>query len=125
MSSEAVHFIAEKSLTLFKELLIPAAVIVACTVAPPGIIAGVGFTTGGVVAGSAAAGVQSFIGNVAAGSAFAALQSLGTVPIMTATVGAVVGASGLAVGYGVATASTVAGTLSTVAAKAAAGVILL
>ena len=125
MISEAVHFIAEKSLTLLKELFIPAAVMVACAVAPPAIIAGAGFTTGGVAAGSAAAGAQSFIGNVAAGSAFATLQSLGTVPLMTAAVGAAVGASGLAVGCGVAAASTVVGTLSSVAVKAAAAVVLL
>ncbi|SRR5258706_2561402 len=91
MISEAVHFITENSLTLLKELLIPAAVLLVCTVAPPAIIAGVGFTTGGVAAGSAAAGVQAGIGNVAAGSAFAAFQSLGTVPLTTAGVGAVVG----------------------------------
>ncbi|XP_067944211.1 interferon alpha-inducible protein 27-like protein 2A isoform X2 [Watersipora subatra] len=57
----------------------------------------VGFTAGGVAAGSIAAAIQSVIGNVAAGSVFAALQSAGAVGIAgaatagaaaTATVGA-------------------------------------
>ena len=41
------------------------------------IVAGVGFTSQGVLAGSIAAGVQSGIGNVVAGSAFAGLQAIG------------------------------------------------
>jgi hypothetical protein len=36
-----------------------------------------GFTAGGIVAGSAAAAMQAAIGNVAAGSGFAAMQSFG------------------------------------------------
>jgi hypothetical protein len=36
-----------------------------------------GFTTGGIAAGSAAAGMQAAIGNVVAGSGFAAMQSFG------------------------------------------------
>jgi hypothetical protein len=44
---------------------------------PPVILNGVGFTAGGVAAGSWAAGVQASIGNVAAGSLFAAAQSIG------------------------------------------------
>ena len=36
-----------------------------------------GFGTGGIAAGSVAAGIQSSIGNVAAGSVFAWLQSIG------------------------------------------------
>ena len=119
MSSEDVHFIAEKSLTLLKALLVLAAVMVACTIAPPAIIAGAGFTTGGVAAGSAAAGAQYFIGNVPGGSPFAALQSLGTSPLMTAAVGAAVGFITLAAAW------TVVGTLLTVAAKVAAAVVLL
>ncbi len=126
MIGEAVHFITENSLTPLKELLlIPAAVVLVCTVAPPAIIAGVGFTTGGVAAGSAAAGIQAAIGNVAAGSVFAVFQSLGTVPLTTAGVGAAVGASGVAAGYGAAAASTVVGSLSALAAKAAAVVVCL
>ena len=120
MIGEAVHFITGDFLTLLKELLKPAAVVVVCAVAPPAIIAGVGFTTGGVAAGSAAAGIHSIIGNVAAGSAFAVLQTLGTIPLTTAVVGAAVGAAGLAFGYSVATAPKVVGTLSSVALKAAA-----
>ena len=94
MSSKAAHFIAEKSLTLFKGLRIPAAVMVACAVALPAIIGGAGCTTGGVAADSAAAGAQSFIANLAAGGAFAALQFLVTVPLTTAGAGAGAGASG-------------------------------
>ena len=120
LSEAAVHFIAENFLTPLKELLVPAAVVLVCTVAPPAIIAGVGFTTGGVAAGSAAAGIQAGIGNVVAGSAFAVLQSLGTVPLTTAGAGAAVGAAGVAVGYGAAAASSVVGSLSAVAVKAAA-----
>lgn len=40
-------------------------------------ISAFGFSTGGVVAGSAAAGVQSSIGAVGAGSVFSFFQSLG------------------------------------------------
>ena len=120
MIGEAAHFITGKFLTLLKEFLIPAAVIAVCTVAPPAIIAGVGFTTGGVAAGSVAAGIQATIGNVVAGSAFAALQALGTAPLVTAGVGAAVGATGVAVGYGAAAVSTVFGSLSTIALKGAA-----
>jgi hypothetical protein len=100
MNSEAVHFITGHFLTLLtplKELLIPAIVVTVCTVAPPVIIAGFGFTTGGVAAGSAAATVHSFIENVPAGSVFAVLQSLGTAPLATAGIGALAaGAAALA-----------------------------
>ncbi|KAJ5196272.1 hypothetical protein N7449_006751 [Penicillium cf. viridicatum] len=41
------------------------------------ILSGLGFSAGGVVAGSYAAGVQSSIGNVAAGSLFVTGQSAG------------------------------------------------
>lgn len=50
--------------------------LVAVAVAPAALTV-VGFSSGGVVAGSIAAGVQSSIGNVAAGSIFATLQSVG------------------------------------------------
>ena len=97
MLSEAVHSITGNFLTLLKELIIPAAVVVVCTVAPPAIIAWIGFTTGGdVAADSVAAGIHATIGNVVAGSAFAALQALGTAPLVTAGVGAAVGAAGVA-----------------------------
>ena len=59
-----------------------------------GIIAGVGlvpmalgFGTGGIVAGSVAAGVQSTIGNVAAGSAFSTLTSLGMTGVFSSLSG--------------------------------------
>ena len=120
MIGEAVYFITGNLLTLLKGLVIPAAVIVVCAVAPPAIIAGVGFTTGGVAAGSIAAGIHASIGNVAAGSAFAAFQALGTAPLTTAGAGAAVGATGVAVGYGTAAASTVVGALSPASLKAAA-----
>lgn len=42
-----------------------------------GALSSIGFTTGGVAAGSVAAGIQAGIGNVAAGSLFATAQSLG------------------------------------------------
>lgn len=41
------------------------------------ILAGIGFTAGGVLAGSIAAASQALIGNVAAGSLFAICQSIG------------------------------------------------
>jgi Interferon-induced 6-16 family len=71
-------------------------------VAPPALITAAGFGTGGVVAGSLAAGVQSRMGNVAPGSAFALLQYAGTVPLVSAGVGAAVGAGSLVLGYGAA-----------------------
>ncbi|KAH7098496.1 hypothetical protein BKA62DRAFT_367561 [Auriculariales sp. MPI-PUGE-AT-0066] len=48
-------------------------------VASPLILPVFGFTTGGIAAGSTAAGWQSAIGNVAGGSLFAVLQSAGAV----------------------------------------------
>ena len=55
-----------------------------------------GFGTGGIVAGSVAAGIQSLIGNVAAGSLFASLTSLGMTGTLAtvAGVGAAVGTAG-------------------------------
>ncbi|KAI5779090.1 hypothetical protein EDC01DRAFT_776641 [Geopyxis carbonaria] len=53
----------------------PALVAVAPAVLITPILAPLGFTSGGVVAGSAAAGIQSGIGSVAAGSTFAFCQS--------------------------------------------------
>ncbi|KAI8937285.1 hypothetical protein NX059_006493 [Plenodomus lindquistii] len=52
-------------------LIVPL-ILVACT---PAIFGAVGFGTGGIVAGSIAAGLQAGIGNVAAGSTFAVLTS--------------------------------------------------
>ena len=48
----------------------------------------IGFTSGGVTAGSLAAGIQSMIGNVAAGSLFAQLQSIGALGLGTVLGGA-------------------------------------
>ncbi|CBX91006.1 hypothetical protein IAQ61_002472 [Plenodomus lingam] len=47
-------------------------ILVACT---PAVLGVVGFGSGGIVAGSIAAGIQAGIGNVAAGSTFAVLTS--------------------------------------------------
>ncbi|PVG00924.1 hypothetical protein CPB86DRAFT_812772 [Serendipita vermifera] len=54
-------------------------------------LSAVGWTPGGVAAGSMVAGIYSSIGVVAAGSAFALLQSAGTAPLMTAAIGAAAG----------------------------------
>lgn len=51
----------------------------ACTSAA---LSAIGFTSGGVAAGSAAAGIQAGIGNVVVGSAFAGLQSLGATGVL-------------------------------------------
>ena len=58
-----------------------------------------GFGTAGIVAGSAAAGIQAAIGSVAAGSVFAVLTSLGMQGIFatSAVVELILGAGGLAV----------------------------
>ena len=66
-----------------------------------GIITVVGFTKGGIGAGTLAAAIQSGIGNVAAGSTFAALQSAGATGLVATvgTVGASVAVVGVA-GYG-------------------------
>lgn len=54
-----------------------------------------GFTAGGIAAGSAAAGWQSSIGAVAAGSLFAVLQSLGATGLGTLVFGGIGTALGL------------------------------
>ncbi|PVG00923.1 hypothetical protein CPB86DRAFT_782166 [Serendipita vermifera] len=64
-------------------------------VATPVALGVLGFSTGGVVAGSIAAGMQSGIGNVAAGSLFAMAQAAGTAPIVTGLhAGVAAGAAG-------------------------------
>jgi hypothetical protein len=55
-----------------------------------------GFTVGGLAAGSAAAAMQAAIGNVAAGSSFAAMQSFGA----TGFFNMVAGLGGAAAGAG-------------------------
>ena len=70
-----------------------------------GVIAGIalipitlGFGGAGIVAGSAAAGIQAAIGSVSAGSVFAICTSLGMTGVFasSAAVGAILGAGGLA-----------------------------
>jgi len=70
-----------------------------------GVIAGIallpitlGFGGAGIVAGSAAAGIQAAIGSVSAGSIFAICTSLGMTGVFasSAAVGAILGAGGLA-----------------------------
>ena len=75
-----------------------------------GVVAGaalipiaLGFGTAGVVAGSAAAAIQSGIGNVAAGSLFAICQSLGMTGFFATA--ATAGAAGAAAGAAGAAAS--------------------
>ena len=68
-----------------------------CVFAAPAVLGVVGFGSGGVVASSIAAGIQSTIGNVAAGSFFAVLQSVGAAGLGTAGMAAV-GAAGAAAG---------------------------
>ena len=64
-----------------------------------GLLAGAswmaGFTSSGVAAGSAAAGVQAVIGNVVAGSWFAALQSAGATTVLGTAAAPVIGAAGV------------------------------
>ena len=66
------------------------------------VVSALGFSSGGVVAGSTAAVIQAGIGNVAAGSAFAAFQSVAATGVV-ATVGPVALGAGVlgGVGYGV------------------------
>ena len=59
--------------------LVGAGISLGAVVVAPAVLTIVGFSSGGVVAGSIAAGVQSSIGNVAAGSMFATLQSIGAI----------------------------------------------
>ena len=72
--------------------------------APYVLLPVLGFGSGGVAAGSLAAGVQATIGNVAAGSMFAALQSAGAAGVSWLTTAAVA-AAGAAGGAGVAAAT--------------------
>ncbi|KAJ3267869.1 hypothetical protein HDV01_003871 [Terramyces sp. JEL0728] len=78
--------------------------VVGCTVAAllvlMGGLAAVGFESGGVVAGSIAAGIQSSIGSVAASSIFATCQSFGAAGL-TASATAATSAVGAGVGLGV------------------------
>lgn len=75
---------------------------VATSVGTGAALSAVGFTTGGVAAGSIAATMQASIGAVSAGSAFATAQSLGATGAFFGPVGLIAfGAVGLGVGAGV------------------------
>ncbi|CAG7853830.1 SubName: Full=Uncharacterized protein {ECO:0000313/EMBL:CCA67740.1} [Serendipita indica DSM 11827] len=82
-----------------KSVAVVSAGILIGAIALPVAVLIVGFSTGGVVAGSMAAGIQSGIGNVAAGSTFAAMQSIGTTPLTSVLYGGIIG--GAVVGGGV------------------------
>ena len=83
-----------------KNTMIGATVGVGIVVAAPLGLAALGFSAGGVVAGSAAAGIQSGIGSVAAGSTFATLQSAGAAGLAASTKAAmVVGPTAIGRGY--------------------------
>lgn len=73
-------------------------------IAVPAALSVIGFTSGGVVGGSIAAGMMSSVGNVAAGSAIATMQSIGAAGL---------GATGTAVG------GVVSGAVGSVVAKIA------
>jgi len=68
----------------------------AAVVAAPAVLSGVGFTAGGVAAGSLAASIQSVFygGSVAAGSAFALAQSAGAAGIGLGSNAAISGITG-------------------------------
>jgi len=70
----------------------------AAVIAAPYAIAAAGFTAAGVLAGSAAAFVQSIFGNIAAGSLFAGLQSAGAAGLGAGTLTSIAGAAGAACG---------------------------
>ncbi|VDC06638.1 unnamed protein product [Peniophora sp. CBMAI 1063] len=79
--------------------------VAGAAIAPPaavGILGGLGFGGGGVVAGSWAAAIQSGIGSVAAGSPFAVAQSVGAgaaLPFIGFAGAAVIGAAAVGGGY--------------------------
>ncbi|KAF5239767.1 hypothetical protein FANTH_9846 [Fusarium anthophilum] len=77
-----------------------AGLIVAPGLVATPILGALGFSAGGIAAGSAAAGIQSGIGIVVAGSPFAILQSAGAGGAGLAVVNGVVQASGAVVGAG-------------------------
>lgn len=57
----------------------------ASVICTPMILGYIGFTAGGVVAGSIAAGIQSSIGVITAGSTFASAQSIGAAGLASST----------------------------------------
>ncbi len=77
----------------------------AFVVAPPLIVAGLGFTAAGIIAGSPAAYMMSVLAPTVAGGIVATLQSVGAVGFSAAGVAALAGAggtAGAAIGGGVA-----------------------
>jgi hypothetical protein len=72
-------------------------------------IQGIGFTTGGIAAGSTAAGMMSAAGPVAAGSTVATLQSIGALGALGAGASAGVGLLGAVLGAGFITATVYGG----------------
>lgn len=95
-----------KKMTDTKTVVTEASTVAAVGLAAPavgvGILNAVGFTAGGVAAGTAAAAAQAGIGNVVAGSAFAAAQSVAAMGVGSAivSVGVPLAAVGL-LGYGI------------------------
>ncbi|KAF8430902.1 hypothetical protein BGX38DRAFT_1230447 [Terfezia claveryi] len=87
-------FLAVKDIALGHPCISKVIVIVLCTAGAAafgGILAAIGFTTAGIVAGSLAAAWHSNIGVVSAGSLFATLQSLAATGLIY-TIGAALGA---------------------------------
>lgn len=79
------------------KLVLLVGVGIASVAVTPLVLAGVGFTSAGIAAGSVATVIHSAIGNVAAGSLFASLQSAGVLGL-AATTNAGIGIGGGAVG---------------------------
>ena len=75
---------------IFKIMGLVVSVIFGVIAAGSAALGAIGFTTGGIAAGSIAASIQSGIGNVAAGSLFSLVQSAG----MTGALGAIGTAAG-------------------------------
>mmetsp|Transcript_70462 Transcript_70462/g.82097 ORF Transcript_70462/g.82097 Transcript_70462/m.82097 type:complete len:138 (-) Transcript_70462:224-637(-) len=89
-----------KTLTSRKAIAITTGVAAGTFFAPvilTSIVAGLGFSAGGIVAGSTAAGMMASVGNVAAGSTVAVLQSIGAAGLSTAGT-VVAGGTGAAAG---------------------------
>ena len=87
-------------LLLIAGVLLEAVGGVGAVVAAPYVLAGAGFTAGGVASGSLAAGMQSAIYGGATCGAFSALQAAGAAGIGAAG-NAAIGAAGAAVANGV------------------------
>ena len=77
------------------------AAVFALVTSAPVVLLVIGFSTGGVLAGSAAATAQATIGNVVAGGVFATLQSIGAVGGLSKAATGAATAAGAAVGAGI------------------------